>query len=68
MIMSLECSFSAVSKPIVARNGAFFFAFFEIYKICILLHRSKLNIRVAHFCTAATATFGKLALNDFVIL
>ena len=34
----LNGSFSAVSKPIAASNDAFF-AFFEIYKICILLHR-----------------------------
>jgi hypothetical protein len=36
-------SISAVSTPLIARVGAFS-AFFEIYKICILLHRCKLKI------------------------
>ena len=38
----LAGSFSAVSKPIFASKHAFC-SIFKIYKICALLHRSKLN-------------------------
>ena len=39
---TLEGSFSAVSTFLIARVGAFF-GISSIYKICILLHRSKLE-------------------------
>ena len=39
---TLEGSFSAVSKPIFAVNARFA-ALIEIYNICALLHRSKVN-------------------------
>ena len=44
---TLEGSFSAVSTATIARVGAFFRifeSFFEIYKICITLHRADLKI------------------------
>ena len=41
--MTLEGSFSAVSKPILQVKSQFAASFFEIYKICALLHRSKLR-------------------------
>ena len=41
---TLQCSFSSVSTPPIARVGAFFFAFFAIYKIFTPSHRSESKI------------------------
>jgi hypothetical protein len=60
---TLEGWFSAVSTPLIARVGAFF-SIFEIYKSCILLHRSKLRkLTKVRRCLVIFATnFSKSAI------
>ena len=63
-ISTLEGSFSSVWTATIARVGAFF-AFFELYKICIPSHRSKFR-NFAKVCQTFFSIFCKMFGKSFV--